>query len=105
MTLFYSAISFTALFSVFLNFYKKNNIMLYPIIWLLVIRHTIRLFDFENSLMEKGDIYWLFLVAVNFVVCIFHFHIAFSYFEITWGRLAIMPFGIGIILFSVYSGF
>ena len=79
--------------------------MLYPIIWLLVIRHTIRLFDFENSLMEKGDIYWLFLVAVNFVVCIFHFHIAFSYFEITWGRLAIMPFGIGIILFSVYSGF
>ena len=71
MNLFYSAISIIALISVFLNFYKQNSILLFPVIWLQVIRHTFRLFDFENSFMQKGDMDWLFLIAVNFVVCIF----------------------------------
>jgi len=84
MNLIYSTISLTAIFSVFLNFYKENSVLLYPVIWLQVIRHTLRHFDFENDFASKGDMDWLFLVAVNFVVCIFQIHIAFSYFEITW---------------------
>jgi hypothetical protein len=105
MNLLYSAISFIGLLSVFLNFYKQNNILLYPVIWLQVIRHSLRLFDFENDFMRNGDMDWLFLVAVNFVVCIFLFHIAFNYFEITWKSLSIMPLGILITIVSVFSGF
>lgn len=71
MNLFYSAVSITGLISVFLNFYKKNNILIYPVIWLQVIRHSVRLFDIENDFIERGDIDWLFLIAVNFVVCSF----------------------------------
>ena len=28
-----------------------------------------------------------------------------SYFEITWQRLAVMPLGIGVTLYSVFFGF
>ena len=90
--------------SVFLNFYKKNNILIFPVVWIQVFMHSVRLFDLEEDIEKKGDVDWLFLVAVNFLVSIFYFHIALNYFEITWKRLAIMPFALGLTLYSALYG-
>lgn len=71
MNLFYSAISIISLISIFINFYKENNVFIYPLVWLQVIKHSLRLYDIEDDFEDKGDVDWLFLIAVNFVVCIF----------------------------------
>lgn len=66
--------------------------------------HSVRLFDLEEDIERKGDVDWLFLVAVNLLVCIFYFHIALNYFDITWKTLAIMPFAMGVTLYSALYG-
>ena len=82
----YMAVSAIQLIGVYLNFKKNlkniNNLNL----TISILRNAIRFYDFEESCVALGSIYWQGILCIGFAGCLFNIHIQINFCQMDYRK-------------------
>ena len=73
------AVSAIQLIGVYLNFKQNMHCLNYLNLTISITRNAIRLYDFEDSCLLLGSIYWQGILCIGFASCLFNIHIQINF--------------------------